>query len=41
MITALHTRLTRALDEQYQATITPRHPVNYAFSSLGTEKCVH
>mmetsp|Transcript_31195 Transcript_31195/g.99624 ORF Transcript_31195/g.99624 Transcript_31195/m.99624 type:complete len:335 (+) Transcript_31195:313-1317(+) len=32
---ALGTQLTRALEEQFKATVTPRYPVNYAFSRCG------
>jgi hypothetical protein len=38
---ALGRELTRALEDAHQATVSPRYPVNYAFSTCGTELCVH
>jgi hypothetical protein len=38
---SLHSCLSTALTAQYQATITPRYPVNYASSPRGTELTVH
>lgn len=38
---ALAKQLARAVEEQYEASVTPRFPVNYAFSTRGTELCVH
>jgi hypothetical protein len=33
--------LDGAIKEHFEASVTPRFPVNYAFSTCGTEHCVH